>query len=38
MQKEIERKVFLFEIIVSELVVLNCTSSADNAPHPLSMC
>ena len=31
MQKRIRRKFFVFEIIVSELVVLNCLYSADNA-------
>ena len=38
MQEKIEEKIFVFEIIVSELFMLNCLSLADNASRQLSMC
>ena len=38
MQKKIETKFFVFEISVSELVVLNCLYYADIACHWLPMC
>ena len=37
-KKKIENKFFVFEIIVSELVALNCIYETDNACHRLSMC
>ena len=38
MQKKIQKKFFVFDIIASELVVLNCLYQADNACHWLSIC
>ena len=38
MQKKKSEKVFVFGIIASELVPLNCLYSADNACHRHSMC
>ena len=38
MQKNIEKNVFVFEIIASELVAFNCLYYADNACHRHSMC
>ena len=38
MQKKIQKKFFVLEIIVSEFVVLNCLYWGDNACHWLSMC
>ena len=38
MQKEIEKKFFVSEIIVSELVVLNCLYKEENTCHRQSMC
>ena len=38
MQKKIEEKSFLFEIIVSELFALNSLYLADKPCHRLSMC
>ena len=38
MEKEIRKKFFLFEIIASELVALNCLYYADIASHRLSIC
>ena len=36
--KKNSEKFFVFEIIVSELVVLNCLGEAENASHRQSMC
>ena len=33
MEEKIEKKFFVFEIIASELVALNCLSEADNTSH-----
>ena len=33
MPKKIEKKYFLFEIVVSQLVASNCLYEADNAGH-----
>ena len=38
MQKNIDKNLFVFEKIASELVALNCLCEADNACHRLSMC
>ena len=38
MDTKIEKKFFPFDIIVSELVELNCLYKGDNASHRLSMC
>ena len=38
MDTKIEKKFFAFDIIVSELVELNCLYKGDNASHRLSMC
>ena len=38
MKKKIQKKFFVFEIIVSELVPLNSLYEADNASPQLSMC
>ena len=38
MDTKIEKKFFPFDIIVSELVELNCLYQGDNASHRLSMC
>ena len=38
MPKKNQKKFFVFELIVSELVALNCLYSADNASHRLSVC
>ena len=38
MQRKIEKKSFLCEIIVSELIVLNCLYKEDNTCHRQSMC
>ena len=37
-KKKIQKKFFVFEIIASELVALNCLYSADNAYHGQSIC
>ena len=37
MQKKSWENVFCFSIVASELVVLNCLYSADNACHPQAM-
>ena len=37
-KKKIEKRLFFFEILVSELVALYCLYSADNACHRQSMC
>ena len=37
MQKKIEKKFFVFEIIASELIALNCLYMADNACYRQSM-
>ena len=37
MQEKIEKKFFVFEIIESELVALNCLYSEENACHQQSM-
>ena len=37
MQKKVEKKFFVFEIVVSELVALNSLYSADNACHQQAM-
>ena len=33
MQKKIQKNYFVFEILASELVALNCLYSANNASH-----
>ena len=38
MQNKIRKIFFVFEIISSELVALNCLNQADNASHRMSMC
>ena len=38
MQEKIEKKLFVFEIIASELVALNCLFSEENTCHQQSMC
>ena len=38
MQKIIQKKLFVFEIITSEVVALNCFYEAGNAYHRQSMC
>ena len=38
MQEKIQKKLFVFEIIASELVPLNCLSSEENTGHQQSMC
>ena len=38
MDTKIEKKFFAFDIILSELVGLNCLYKGDNASHRLSMC
>ena len=38
MDTKIEKKFFAFDIILSELVVLNCLYKGDNASHRLSVC
>ena len=38
MEKKIQKKLFVFEIIASELVALNCLYSEDNTSHHQSMC
>ena len=37
-KKKIEKMFFVFEIIASELVALNCLYQVDNACHRQSMC
>ena len=37
MQRKIEKKFFVSEIIVSELVALNCVYKEDNTSHRQSM-
>ena len=37
-KKKIEKMFFVFEIIASELVALNCLYQGDNACHGQSMC
>ena len=37
MEKKVDKKVFLFEIIASDLVALNCLYSEDNTSHQQSM-
>ena len=37
MQRKIEKKSFVSEIIVSELVALNCVYKEDNTSHRQSM-
>ena len=37
MKKKIQKKFFVFEIIVSELVPLNSLYEADNASHQLTL-
>ena len=36
-KKKIEKKFFVFEIIASELLALNCLYEADNACHRQSL-
>ena len=38
MRKITHKKFSVFDLIVSELVALNCFYQADNASHRLSMC
>ena len=38
MQEAIDKKVFVFEIIASKFVALNCLSSEENTCHQQSMC
>ena len=38
MQREIEKKPFVSEIIVSELVALNCLYKEENTCHRQSVC
>ena len=38
MQEKIEKKLFVFEIIASELVALNCLCLEENTGHQQSMC
>ena len=38
MQKKYRKKLFVFEIIASELVALNCLYSEENTCHQQSMC
>ena len=38
MQRKIEKKSFVSEILVSELVALNCLYKEDNTCHRKSMC
>ena len=38
MENKIEKKLFVFEMISSELVALNCLYSEENTPHQQSMC
>ena len=38
MERKIEKNSFLFEIIVSELVALNCLYKEENTCHGQSMC
>ena len=38
MQEKIEEKFFVFEIIASELVALNCLYLEENTCHQQSMC
>ena len=38
MQQNIEKNIFVFEKISSDMVALNCLCEADNACHGLSMC
>ena len=38
MERKIEKRSFLSEIIVSELVVLNCLYKEENTFHRQSMC
>ena len=38
MKKKIEKKVFVFEIITSEFVALNCLEQEENTCHRHSVC
>ena len=38
MQEKIQKKLFGFKIIASELVALNCLCSEENTGHQQSMC
>ena len=38
MQKKYQKKLFVFEIMASALVALNCLSSEENTCHQQSMC
>ena len=38
MQRKIEKKSYVFKIMLSELVALNCRYSEDNNCHGQSMC
>ena len=38
MQAKIRKKIFVFKIIASELVALNCLYSEENTCHQQSMC
>ena len=38
MQDKIQKNLFVFEIIASELVVLNCLYYEENTCHQQSMC
>ena len=38
MQEKIQKKLFVFKIIPSKLVALNCLCSEDNTGHQQSMC
>ena len=38
MEKKIEKKLFIFEIIASELVALNCVYYEENTSYQQSMC
>ena len=38
MQEKIQKKLFVFEIIPSEYVALNCPYQEENTSHQQSMC
>ena len=38
MQEKIQKKLFVFEIIASKLVALNCLYKEENISHQQSMC
>ena len=38
MKKKIQKKFFVFEIITSEFVALNCLQQEENTCHRLSVC